>query len=459
MWYLITYFFVMMGVTYLFTKKSSSVRSFIIGDGDIGMTAGAFSIAATWLWAVALLVGSQHAYSSGLMGFSWFLIPNLLVLWLFGSFASRLREQSGTHISITSFIEERYGRKVKVLYLFVFVFIALMSVLVNFFAGGKIISTITGIEHWKVVVALGVIAFAYSQRSGIKASIITDVVQMIIVIAVSLIVVPLSIKNGGGFSVLSNGLSGISREYTGVFSEKWFEVALSFGIPVSITLFSGPFGDNSHWQRAFALKERDVLKSFKLAMLFFGVPTFLMGLVGFMASGTGFMANDASIVAVEFVEAYLPAIITIPFVYMLMSGLMSTVDSGLCSFTSLVADINPKITLKQTKMWMLGLLLVGVIMATIKEINLTILFLTYGNVRASLTLITMLTIKKVKLHKTGVFIGILCSLFIGIPIYLVGSIAGYPALATLGSLLSLLLSGIIALLYSRRKEIHERKEG
>ena len=46
---------------------------------------------------------------------------------------------------------------------------------------------------------------------------------------------------------------------------------LGFGLPTAIGLISGPFGDQSFWQRVFSIKERYIGRAFLIGALVFGV--------------------------------------------------------------------------------------------------------------------------------------------------------------------------------------------
>lgn len=59
-----------------------------------------------------------------------------------------------------------------------------------------------------------------------------------------------------------------------------------------------------------------------------------MGTVGFLAAGAGFIANDAGMVNFEFVSSLLPAWVLVPFLCMIVSGLL---DGGQQSLRGRVA--------------------------------------------------------------------------------------------------------------------------
>lgn len=63
---------------------------------------------------------------------------------------------------------------------------------------------------------------------------------------------------------------------------------LSFGLSTAIGLISGPFGDQSFWQRAFSVKKGMIGKAFMVGALLFALVPISMGAMGFIAAGSGF---------------------------------------------------------------------------------------------------------------------------------------------------------------------------
>ena len=62
----------------------------------------------------------------------------------------------------------------------------------------------------------------------------------------------------------------------------------------------------------------------------------------------------------------------------------------------------------------------------------------------------MLTLLGKRLNADGVFAGIVASLCIGLPVFAVGNIWNIAAYKTAGSLITVLLSGAVALVFSRK---------
>lgn len=101
---LAVYAVLMIGVTLMFTQKTTDAEGFHVADRRIGSAIAAMSIAATWIWAPSLFTSSEMAYTRGIPGMFWFTVPNVLCLILFIPFAKRIRAQYPEGITLTGYM-------------------------------------------------------------------------------------------------------------------------------------------------------------------------------------------------------------------------------------------------------------------------------------------------------------------------------------------------------------------
>jgi Na+/proline symporter len=282
-------------------------------------------------------------------------------------------------------------------------------------------------------------------------------VQLGIILLGCALIVPWLLSKAGGVDTVIAGLGAISGNYSSLTSETGLTVFLGFGLPTAIGLISGPFGDQCFWQRTFSIRKDKLGRSFFFGALLFGLVPLAMGMVGYAAAGSGFIANDSSMVNMEFIMSLLPAWVLAPFMMMVLSGLLSTVDSNLCAAASMTTDwqmagkLENADNIKVSRRVMVALLIVSILIANIPGLTVTYLFLFYGTLRASTLLPTVMTLLGKKLNANGVFAGVVASLCIGLPIFAIGNIANLSTFKTVGSLTTVLLSGIVALVASRKE--------
>ncbi len=451
---LVIYTILMLTVTFILAGKKKNSESFYVGNRKMGTLSSAMSIAATWIWAPALFVSAEQAYTNGFIGLFWFLVPNVICLLIFIPFAKMIRKQLPNGITLSGYMFNMYkSKKVKGVYLFQLSVLTILSTGVQLLAGGTILSGITGLPFFIVTIILALIAFSYSQISGIRASVITDSIQMILILAACAVFVPWALNMNGVNSVI-NGLGGISKETVSLFSERGLEIFLSFGLPTAIGLISGPFGDQCFWQRAFSIRECKIGKAFLLGGILFAAVPALMGILGFIAAGIDFIPSDKSVVNLELISGLFPNWVMIIFLFMLISGLLSTVDSNLCAISSLTTDICGTDKLRLSKISMIVLLIVGIAIASIPDLTVTELFLFYGTLRASTLLPTVMTLKNKKLTSKGIVIGIMVSLCLGLPIFTFGTVMNISLYKTLGSVITVALSGLTALIIKFWEDRH-----
>jgi Na+/proline symporter len=107
---------------------------------------------------------------------------------------------------------------------------------------------------------------------------------------------------------------------------------------------------------------------------------------------------------------------------------------------------------------MMILLIVGIAIANIPGLTILHLFLFYGTLRAATLLPTIFTLTLDNLSEAGVFYGIIVSLSVGLPIFAYGNINKITPLIIIGSLTSVLSSGVIAVLVTRFRSNRNAKD-
>ena len=199
-WFLILFGIGMISITYIATrvKRWNTADDFIIAGRKLGWFFGGISIAASWIWAPALFLSSQFSYEMGLAGIFWFTVPNVAALGIFYFLGPRIRNLMPEGYTLPQYMKQRLGsRTVHIIYLVPYMFYQLMAVTVQLFAGGNLVSLLTGIPLTTVMPILLVITLTYTLISGLSASVITDFVQMAMIFIIGTIILPLTWKLAG----------------------------------------------------------------------------------------------------------------------------------------------------------------------------------------------------------------------------------------------------------------------
>ncbi len=463
-WFLTFFAIIITWFTYYFSKRQNwqTKEGFLLANRKVGWVLGGFSIASSWIWAPALFVSVQVAYQQGLAGIFWFTLPNILALLIFAIFAPRIRARLPQGYTFTQYIKYRLeSDRVHKVFLFPYLFYQLMAVVVQLFAGGSLLSLLTGIPLTTIMPILAGIVLIYTLISGFQASIITDFVQLGLIYLIGIIILPLAWSAAGGFSAISAGFHGI-QNIGNIFDPG---VAFSFGIVTSIGLLAGSISDQSNWQRAFAIKEGKVVKAFIFGSILFGLVPIGLSTLGFLAANPNLHISlptgiDASMVGVQVVATLLPLWAVSLFVVMLLAGLTSALDAGLSAIGSLwVTDVvkskDDKGAIRAARYSMFGVTILGLLVALaavyIPNFGLKQLWWVFNTIAACVVVPTVLSLYWDKLSEKGVFWGVLVSFLIGIPLFIYGNIANSTLWTVGASLFIILISTVFCLALPRKQ--------
>ncbi|QDP60667.1 MAG: putative sodium:solute symporter family protein [Prokaryotic dsDNA virus sp.] len=445
------------GIAQTYKIKANTKESYLVADRKLNSTEAGFSIAATWIWAPALFVASQQAYNNGWIGVFYFTVPNILTLVLFAYLGQKVRNKYKKAFTLSSTMEKMHSKRVQKLYIVSLSALSICSFAVQLLAGGAVVESLTGINFTAITIAMALIAVAYSYNAGLGASVRTDYLQMAIIGGVALVLVPWII-NVASFDTLKAGLNGFDGMAQNMFTGKGVDIFYGFGISVTIGLLSGSFGDQSFWQRAYATEQDQVKTAFLKGSAIFGVVPILMSVFGFIAAGQKYVPDSNQLVNVEIVLQNLPEWTAIPFLIALLSGLISTLDSCLCSISSLVGEDltkDNKNVVDNAKKGMAVLVVFGLVVANIPNMEIVYLFLFYGTLRAGTLIPTLLTIiglekPEVKPTENSMFYGIIAGLAIGLPLYVIGRFTDVnSSLMWLGTCVTCFLPGVVTYLSSK----------
>lgn len=459
---LIAFFFIVMSLIVLALRKRKQTKDeFLAAGHSAPWVLTAFSMAATWVWAPSMFTAAEKAYTHGFAGVFWFVVPNVLTLVLFAFFAKRMRAIRPNGWTFSDYIREKYSNRAHNMFLVESFGLQICSLAVQLLAGAVIFHKVTGLPFFLTTLILALIPLLYSLTNGIRGSITTDFVKMGFIAAVLILGLPI-ISSNIGFGTLIQGLAGFDGNHAHLFDATGIAVALSFGLPTTIGLLSGTFGDQMFWQRVFSVKQTHVKKTMTSAAFIFAVVPISLACFGFFVAGAGVAVSDTQLTNVAAVINFCPNWFLYLFFLLILSGLISTVDSILCAVSSVAGhDIVQRLNAKTgenfsaIKIGRLGMVIVALLaigVANIPGMTITYLFLFYGTLRSSVMLPTIFAIKDRKMSERGIFYGILASLIIGLPIFAIGNLNGNIPMIVTGSLLTIGLSGLFSRCLKERKD-------
>lgn len=448
----------MLGLVFFKTRQEKHADGFLVADRDVSIWRGAFSIAVSWIWAPAIFICSLQAYSRGLPGVFWFVAPNILCFFVFAFVAVRVRKLIPNGYTLPDFIWIRFGKNKVVHLAFLLIFFAYQvgAVIINAVAGGALLNLVSGIDIAAAIIGMVAVALAYSLFSGLKASVFTDFIQMSLILVVGFVLVPWSIMKAGGIDSVASGLSGITGENGFLFDP---HIAWLMGIPMTIALISGPIGDQMFYQRAMAVRQKDIVQVFVRGGILFGLVPTVLSLLGFvgvtLVHEHGLIVEDPQLIGAMVVAELLPKWALYLFCLMALSGLCSTLDSAFCAASSLGSvDIYRRyINKRPTDSEMLRvarivMLIVGVIGTGIALLQpqLIWMFFINGMTTAIGLFPIVFALYWSRLSGKAVFGAIILSFLIVVPLNIYANVNGDENLVVIAALLGIGIGLFICLL-------------
>ena len=270
------YLGVMVWIGFRFYNNTGSMSDYILGGRKLNSWVTAMSAQASDMsgWLLIGLPGTAYLVYDGTSEAIWTAIGLVLgtyLNWLF--VAKRLRKftvVSGNSLTLPDFFENRFRDKAHILRVVSAIFIVIFFLVYcssQFAAGGKLFSTIFGINYVTGLIIGAVIILAYTALGGFSAVCWTDSIQGTIMFF-ALIIVPIVAATGlGGWEAVSMRLQEITPETLGFFPEKAGHIntlllasALGWGL--------GYFGQPHILVRFMAIDSPDeIKKSRRIAMV------------------------------------------------------------------------------------------------------------------------------------------------------------------------------------------------
>jgi SSS family solute:Na+ symporter len=198
---IILYLIGMIGLSIFLSRGQKSKDDYYLGGNDTGAWPIAISTMATQCSTNSILGAPAFvAFSIG-GGMLWLqyelAVPFAMIFLMI--FLLPLYRRLGI-ISVYAYLEKRFDKNTRLTLSLLFQFIRAFATGVTVYGISIVISYCTGISFTLAVVMLGVITIIYDSIGGMKAVIISDVIQMIVLYGAIIMTIIIAIQLTGGLS-------------------------------------------------------------------------------------------------------------------------------------------------------------------------------------------------------------------------------------------------------------------
>lgn len=197
----------------LFSKTGKSMKSFFAGGGNVPWWIGGLSLFMGFFSAGTFVVWGSIAYSMGAVAIT-IQLTMAVAGFAVGVLIAPRWNRTGC-LTAAEYITRRYGAGTQKLYTYIFLLISVFTTGSFLYPIAKIIEVAAGIPLSSSILILGSFCMAYVALGGLRAVVVTDVLQFIILFAAVVIVIPLSFGEAGG---VTGFLSRVPEGFLSVFS-------------------------------------------------------------------------------------------------------------------------------------------------------------------------------------------------------------------------------------------------
>ena len=401
--------FAVIGIFY--SRKYRGYSNYLTAGRNIGTLSLTTSLVASALGAWVLFgpasaatwggIGSVIGYSLGTA------FPMIALIYL----GKKIRKDFPAGITFTQFIFHKIGKNL-------FKFIILLSIFYMFIflcaeitAVAMLINYISGSPLWITAALVMFTTLIYTLYGGLRASILTDNFQFLIIIILLLVCM--------NYIFTSDSISykSITNNSAILFSSKYipnYTAGLTFFIAVAATnLFH-----QGNWQRVFAAKNYNVLnKSLKLSFLIIIPIVFFMGVTGIIAISVDSKVNpDLAFFSILLKDK--SEILCMVIIILAVSLTVSTIDTLVNAISSLIVVDGKKINknLKSSNILVIFISIIAFFIAS-KGFSILYLFLLADLLCCAAVFPVFYGFYKKNLKEKYLIISVSIGLFIGLLLF------------------------------------------
>ena len=326
---IISLIFLILGIYH--SNKFQGLNNYLTANRNIGTFSLTTSLIASALGAWILFGPASASTWGGMGAIIGYSLGTAFPMFFLIFLGKKIRKEFPKGSTLVEFIRKKFGKSLFKLILLMTIFYMFIFLCAEVTAVAVLINYISGTELWLTALIVLLSTLIYTLYGGLKASIFTDNIQMIVIFVLLLIsLIYINSFSGSQFSfefIKEKNPHLLSSEYI-----PGYTAGLTFFIAVAATnLFH-----QGNWQRVYAAKDYKTLKKSLIISFFVIIPiVFYMGFSGMVA----FSIDPNIRPDLGFFSLLLKEKTTLLSVFIIVLGLaltISTVDTLINAISSLI---------------------------------------------------------------------------------------------------------------------------
>ena len=261
------------------SKKYRGLNNYLIANRNIGLFSLTTSLTASALGAWILFGPASASTWGGMGAIIGYSLGTAFPMFFLIYLGKKIRKEFPKGSSLIEFTRKKFGKSLFKLILLMTIFYMFIFLCAEVTAVAVLINYISGTELWITALIVLLSTLAYTLYGGLRASIFTDNIQMVVIGVLLLI----SVSYITSFTGSEFSFDFIKKKNPQLLSPSYlpsYTAGLTFFIAVAATnLFH-----QGNWQRVYAAKNYETLKKSLIISFFIIIPVvFYMGFTGMVA--------------------------------------------------------------------------------------------------------------------------------------------------------------------------------
>lgn len=314
--------FASLGVMYS-RGKITVVDDFLTARGSTGAKMLSATLMASFLGVFLLFTPPEAGILGGLPAIIGYAIGVASLYIAFIVLGPKVKAYMPTGSTLTDYVWKRYGVKMYGLTVILSIFYMVVHLIAELTAIALVANQLAGVPGIYTALLVGLGTMIYTAYGGLRASIFTDMIQMVLVV-VLLVGVTIAIAYYGEGA--GNILNQVKIEVPQLLSlNNW--PGIQYGLTLCIAVFAANLFHQGYWQRIYAGKDNGTLrKSLTISIALVFPIMLLTGVLGIVAAGLN-SSGSPSIAIFSLAAAIFPKGLMIILFILALVLVMSTVDT------------------------------------------------------------------------------------------------------------------------------------
>ena len=274
---IICLFFSLLGLYY--SKKFQGLNNYLTANRNVGLFSLTTSLVASALGAWILFGPASAATWGGIGAVIGYALGTAFPMIALIFLGKKIRSEFSSGSSLIEFMRLKFGKSLFKLILLMTIFYMFIFLCAEVTAVAVLINFISGTKLWVTALIVLLATLSYTLYGGLKASIFTDNIQMIVIGIILLIAF---------YNIISFSSDEFSLRYIIDKNPQFLSISYIPNYTAGITFFIAVAATNlfhqGNWQRVYAAKNYQILKKSLIISFFIIVPIVIfMGFTGMVS--------------------------------------------------------------------------------------------------------------------------------------------------------------------------------